>query len=101
MPRKLKSDNNEIPDPTLIETNFIRLGVLLERNRARTDEEVAANEIRHLFPSLLPASEVTKEESVADIKAASKRVEVAFAELNKLIAREQERGALESVRAAQ
>ena len=73
MPRK-KTASTPSADPTHLEDTFIRLGVMIERNHARTEQEAAANEIRHLFTPLLPASEVTKQESVADIKAASRRV---------------------------
>jgi len=42
-----------------------------------------------------PATEITKEESIAAIRAASVRVERAFAGLNLMIARECERAMLE------
>jgi len=42
-----------------------------------------------------PATEITKEESIAAIRAASLRVERAFAGLNLMIAREVERATLE------
>ena len=48
-----------------------------------------------MTPSIKPASEITREESIAAIRAASLRVERAFAGLNLMIARECERAILE------
>jgi hypothetical protein len=47
-------------------------------------------------PFIRPASEITKAESVAEVREASRAVEAAFGYLNLLIQREQERGELES-----